>query len=112
MKKHDKNYTALNAKKKQHEWIAPQGYIEAISVEKAAEKLRISELRVRKMLADGVLKGTKHSRTWRVDYPFNVRIGTRGPASQAFKDRSVTPKTLGLSRPNNLFNNQKIKKGV
>ena len=88
---------------------APAGYIEAVSVAYAAAKMYVSERRIRQMLATGVLSGTKQSRAWRIDYPFRVRLGTRGPASQYFKDRSVVPKKRWNSSP---FPNQKIKKGV
>lgn len=105
-----KNYTASKTKKKQHEWFNPDGSFRAISVELAAKKMVVSERRVRKMLSDGVLSGTKESRAWLVDYPFRIRIGTRGPASQAFKDRSFVPK--GRHRRNSKpFDNSIIKKG-
>lgn len=105
-----KNYTASKPKKKQHEWFHPDGSFRAISVELAAKKMDVSERRVRKMLADGVLSGTKESRAWLVDYPFRLRIGTRGPASQAFKDRSFVPDRR-FRRNSTPFNNQKTKKG-
>jgi len=99
-----KNYTAL----KEHKFYDEDGYLRAVTVEYAAKHFDVSTRRVRQMLADGVLKGAKHSRAWRVDYPFVIRLGTRGPASQAFKDKSYVPKKRWKSKP---FDNPKHKKG-
>jgi len=77
----------------------PSGKIrsfDAFTVEQAAGYFDISERRIRQMLATGVLKGTKNGRSWIIDFPFMVRLGTRGPASKVFRRGSCVPKNAGI----------------
>jgi hypothetical protein len=104
IKKHKKNSTAL----KVHVFNSPSGYIEAVSVERTADAFGVSERRVRQMLTTGVIHGEKVGRAWRVTYPYRVVLGTRGPASSAFKKDSRVPKKRWKS---SRFTNSKTKKG-
>lgn len=56
-------------------------FLAQIGVVEAAALLYVTPQRVRRLLADGRIPGTKHPVTgvWQVPYPFTVRTGTRGP---------------------------------
>ena len=52
----------------------------SVTVKRAAEHLGISEQRVRVLLRSGRLSGYRTSpREWRVNIPYTVRPGKRGP---------------------------------
>lgn len=104
-----KNYSPS---KKAEFYYDDRGYTVGCTVEKAAEYFEISTRRVRQMLIDGKLKGTKHGQSWRVDYPFQRTIGTRGPAIEKYRNQGIQPlKQRGKRWNTGKFNNQKIKKG-
>lgn len=99
----DKNYSA--SKKGFYD---AQGYLISVTVERAADEFSVSTRRIRQMLIDGVLKGTKHRQAWQVQYPYEYRLGTRGPASARFKSHALVPKKRWNSPK---FENSKLKKG-
>jgi len=55
------------------------GKLVAVNVDLASKALHISTRRVRQMLLDGKLKGTKFGKLWRINYPFQIVMGKRGP---------------------------------
>jgi len=55
------------------------GKLVAVNVGLASRALHISTRRVRQMLIDGKLKGTKFGKLWRINYPFQIVMGRRGP---------------------------------
>lgn len=85
-----------------------KGFLEAVTVERAADEFNVSTRRIRQMLIDGVLKGTKHGQAWRIEYPYQYKLGTRGPASARFKRHATVPKKRWNSPK---FENEKLKKG-
>jgi len=87
-------------------YLDERGVIYAHTVERASEWFGVSTRRVRQMLEDGMLKGEKHGRAWRVFYPYQVVIGQRGPRVQRFrKEPELMPakpkKTRKLARHDN-----------
>jgi excisionase family DNA binding protein len=88
------------------------GFTIAYTVEAAAEHFLVSTRRIRQLLNDGKLKGTKHGRAWRVKYPYELVIGTRGPLSiKAQSRRAGTFKQSRPARNGSSFENPKLKKG-
>ncbi|MEQ1531643.1 MAG: hypothetical protein ABL925_20210 [Methylococcales bacterium] len=51
----------------------------ACTVTLAAQQFRLSTRRVRQMLIDGKLKGSKIGQAWKVAYPYQIVMGRRGP---------------------------------
>lgn len=51
----------------------------ACTVTLAAQQFRLSTRRVRQMLIDGKLKGSKIGHAWKVAYPYQIVMGRRGP---------------------------------
>lgn len=51
----------------------------SVTVEKAAAYFSVSTRRIRKLLSDGRLAGVKNGKAWRISYPYQYTIGTRGP---------------------------------
>jgi excisionase family DNA binding protein len=108
LKKARKNSTVL----KPQSFCDDYGFTIAYTVERAAEHFLVTTRRIRQLLNDGKLKGTKHGRAWRVKYPYELVIGTRGPLSTKAKMRGDN--TFKQSRParkGSSFENPKLKKG-
>ena len=84
------------------------GYLMAVTVECAAAWFDVSTRRIRQMLIDGKLKGTKYGTSWRIDYPYQIIIGRRGPRISKYSGVSISPK---YRRNVFDFENMKIKKG-
>lgn len=55
------------------------GKLVAVNVDLASKLFHTSTRRVRQMLLDGKLKGTKYGKLWRINYPFQIVMGKRGP---------------------------------
>jgi len=55
------------------------GKLVAVNVDLASKLFHTSTRRVRQMLLDGKLKGTKFGKLWRIPYPFQIVMGKRGP---------------------------------
>lgn len=55
------------------------GKLVAVNVDLASRLFHTSTRRVRQMLIDGKLKGTKYGKLWRINYPFQIVMGKRGP---------------------------------
>lgn len=55
------------------------GTLVALTVEEVSKAFGTSTRRIRQMLIDGKLKGTKYGKIWRVDYPYQIVMGRRGP---------------------------------
>lgn len=53
--------------------------ISFVTVQKAADYFMVSTRRIRKLLSDGRLAGSKNGKAWQVAYPFQYIIGMRGP---------------------------------
>lgn len=87
-KKHLKNSTVS----KVDVFRDSMGYMVAVSAEYAAIEFAVSTRRIRQMLEAGTLKGTKHGRAWRIEYPYTVKLGTRGPASNKQKKKQAASK--------------------
>lgn len=51
----------------------------SVTVEAAADYFSVSTRRIRKLLSDGRLAGVKNGKAWKVTYPYQYIIGTRGP---------------------------------
>jgi len=76
------NYTAFD-----YGQIKPDKYgrfevnktVVAVNVEVASRAFGCSPRRIRQMLLDGKLKGTKYGKLWRIDYPYQIVMGRRGP---------------------------------
>ena len=54
-------------------------FLPSVTVEKAAIYFSVSTRRIRKLLAEGRLAGSKNGKLWQVSYPYQFTIGTRGP---------------------------------
>jgi hypothetical protein len=55
------------------------GKLVAVNVDLASQLFHTSTRRIRQMLLDGKLKGAKYGKAWRIDYPFQIVMGKRGP---------------------------------
>lgn len=77
-----KNYSALNyetPKPTRDGEFMLDGKLVAVNVDLASKLFHTSTRRVRQMLIDGKLKGTKFGKLWRINYPFQIVMGKRGP---------------------------------
>lgn len=100
----EKNYSVSNS-----DSFYENGWLVAVSVERAAIWFEVSTRRIRQMLIDGKLKGTKLGTSWRINYPYQITMGRRGPLTSKYKNANISPKNR---RNINDFKNLKIKKGA
>jgi hypothetical protein len=105
-----KNYTVLNyeaPKPTKYGEFMLDGKVVAVNVDLASKALHVSARRVRQMLLDGKLKGTKYGKLWRINYPFQIVMGKRGPMlGYNFYSKRVK------SRNSIAFQNSAFTKGV
>ncbi len=73
----------------------------SVTVEKAAAYFNVSTRRIRKLLSDGRLAGTKNGKLWLVSYPYQYTIGTRGPHLLLQQSRGSTVRPFRAKRKRN-----------